>query len=85
MGIFTLLCSNFSERNGSCQPAVEKPDLESAYQTRSALPLPERRGMNQPRPVLDCPRDEEANLVIEPVEAVKRIYREYLEGANLLY
>ena len=31
-------------------------------------------------------KDEEGNLVIEPAEAevVKRIYREYLEGASLL-
>ena len=31
-------------------------------------------------------KDEEGNLIIEPVEAevVKRIYREYLEGASLL-
>ena len=31
-------------------------------------------------------KDEEGNLVIEPAEAevIKRIYREYLEGANLL-
>ena len=31
-------------------------------------------------------KDEEGNLVVEPAEAevVKRIYREYLEGASLL-